>query len=412
MLNVLQALPWYNRRAVLFALDAAAAVFVCWIAYLLHPDETTFSTIVVWWMTLVVFWRNASDASRYFIHSHRHAVRLLLSTLCVSLIYFLVLRAPYSLVSLCVVSVGWLFCAGLTRGLFIYYRPAQRLLGAPAVLEQLRVDRKWVKIPTRDPDQVDYESFDGVVFDPLAEYNASWQRFFIRATWVGIPVFSLAELTEWLDGQVSTAFLKAVWVEQGFVLHRSYGYFKHSVDWLIALMISPLLCVLGVLIALVIRWSMGSPVLYGQPRVGLGGKIFTLYKFRTMILDAEKQGETQIGDPRITPFGHFLRRFRLDELPQVWNILRGEMSWVGPRPEWQHTAEQFAAQIPLYDLRHIVRPGITGWAQVHQGHTTGIDGNAQKLQYDIFYVKYCSIWLDLKIILKTIHIVFMGYGAV
>jgi lipopolysaccharide/colanic/teichoic acid biosynthesis glycosyltransferase len=120
---------------------------------------------------------------------------------------------------------------------------------------------------------------------------------------------------------------------------------------------------------------------------------------------------TQDRDPRITRLGHFLRKSRIDELPQIINILRGEMSWIGPRPEAVHLSEWYAKNIPFYRYRHLVRPGITGWAQVNQGHVTTLDDADLKLQYDFFYVKNFSLWLDILVLLRTVRVVTSGDGA-
>lgn len=114
---------------------------------------------------------------------------------------------------------------------------------------------------------------------------------------------------------------------------------------------------------------------------------------------------------RITPLGKLLRKLRLDELPQLWNVLRGEMALVGPRPEQKVLAEKYAEEIPSYMLRHVVRPGLTGWAQVHHGYAEGLEGTIEKLSYDLYYVKHCSFWLDLRILVRTLWVILTGFGA-
>ncbi|NBS24594.1 MAG: sugar transferase [Altererythrobacter sp.] len=160
-------------------------------------------------------------------------------------------------------------------------------------------------------------------------------------------------------------------------------------------------------------------MLFYQKRLGHRGEYFKMVKFRTMrersvedsddarLLDAV----TRDGDDRITRVGRFLRKTRLDELPQAWNILKGEMSWIGPRPEASELANWYEEQIPFYAYRHIVRPGITGWAQVNQGHVADVDEVRAKLRFDFYYIKNLSLWLDLLIALKTIRVVLGGIGA-
>jgi lipopolysaccharide/colanic/teichoic acid biosynthesis glycosyltransferase len=150
--------------------------------------------------------------------------------------------------------------------------------------------------------------------------------------------------------------------------------------------------------------------------MGFGERPFKIYKLRTM-REGSRTSETLEGqmtlpgDARITRFGYFLRKSRLDELPQIINILRGEMSWIGPRPEALKLSESYESTIPFYRYRHIVRPGISGWAQVNQGHVTSIEDIRLKLQYDFFYVKHFSLWLDILVLLRTIRVVFTGHGA-
>jgi lipopolysaccharide/colanic/teichoic acid biosynthesis glycosyltransferase len=162
-----------------------------------------------------------------------------------------------------------------------------------------------------------------------------------------------------------------------------------------------------------VRIDSPGPILYRQPRVGRGGKMFTLTKFRTMINDAEALGPqfTAYDDPRITRPGRFLRMSRLDELPQLWSVLRGELSLIGPRPERPVFVEEFSREIPFYDSRHLIRPGVTGWAQVNYGYADDQAETMEKLTYDLFYIKHSSFWLDLHIVGKSIWTVLTGFGA-
>jgi lipopolysaccharide/colanic/teichoic acid biosynthesis glycosyltransferase len=179
----------------------------------------------------------------------------------------------------------------------------------------------------------------------------------------------------------------------------------------LVLFLSPLALLAGLLVALAVYLDLGRPVLFAQERVGLGGRVFKAYKFRTM-RGAPREG-AYAGEEaeRITPLGRFLRRYRLDELPQLWNVLKGEMALVGPRPEQRILAETYAREIPLYALRHTVRPGLTGWAQVHQGYAEGKEETLVKLSYDLYYVRHLSFFLDLRILLRTIWVVLSGFQA-
>ena len=168
------------------------------------------------------------------------------------------------------------------------------------------------------------------------------------------------------------------------------------------------------LVILATKLDSLGPVLYRQKRVGLGGKIFYCYKFRTMRQDAEADtGATWAldNDPRITKVGKFLRMSRLDEIPQLWCVLRGDMSFVGPRPERPEFVEMLSKEIPFYGVRNAVRPGITGWAQVRYKYGNTLADAKEKLQYDLYYIKNMSLGLDLLIMFQTIKIVLLGRGA-
>ena len=162
------------------------------------------------------------------------------------------------------------------------------------------------------------------------------------------------------------------------------------------------------------RIAGGGPAFFRQMRLGEGGELFEILKFRTMVDSAESTGGAVWAsehDARITPIGHILRRTRLDELPQLWNVLRGEMSIVGPRPERPEFVDLLSTTVPFWTRRHLVKPGITGWAQIRRGYTADVDGTADKLGYDLYYLKYRSLLFDLAIATRTIGIVFTGSGS-
>ena len=169
-----------------------------------------------------------------------------------------------------------------------------------------------------------------------------------------------------------------------------------------------------ILSSLLIRLQDGGPVLYSQLRSGLGGKPYRVWKLRTMRVDAEPHGAQWVGkgDSRITPLGRVLRRTRLDELPQLWSVFKGEMSLIGPRPERPEFEQDLEHQIPHYRLRHLMRPGLSGWAQVNYPYGASVEDAANKLSYDLYYLRNFSFWLDLLILFKTIRLVFNAQGAV
>jgi len=232
----------------------------------------------------------------------------------------------------------------------------------------------------------------------------------------GIRFDHLASVYEEYTGKIAVENLRPSWLifSEGFRKNPLSLTFKRGFDILFSLVGLLLTFPIMGIVALGVRWSSPGPALYHQQRVGLNGKLFTVHKFRSMRQDAEKATgavwATQ-GDTRVTPFGRFLRRTRLDELPQFWNVIRGDMSFVGPRPERPEFVADLTTQIPFYGERHVVRPGLTGWAQVRHAYGSTVEDALQKLQYDLFYIKHMSIALDLFVVLETIKTVLVRRGS-
>jgi lipopolysaccharide/colanic/teichoic acid biosynthesis glycosyltransferase len=199
--------------------------------------------------------------------------------------------------------------------------------------------------------------------------------------------------------------------------NAGYIKLKQVLDWLMAAVALILLSPFALILALLIKLDSPGPVIFRQQRMGFRGVPFTMYKLRTMVdcaasaRAARDSAITLDGDQRITRLGRFLRRSRIDELPQLVNILRGEMSWIGPRPEAIALSRWYEGELPFYRYRHIVRPGITGWAQINQGHVSDIGDVHQKLHYDFYYIKNFSPWLDIVIVLRTVGTMISGFGA-
>lgn len=255
----------------------------------------------------------------------------------------------------------------------------------------------------------------GIVVDMKADLSPEWERFIADRALSGTPVYDAKQVFESLSGRVQVEHLS----ENTFSAlspNSIYASGKRHIDFLVAALAGVLVGPLLVLLAVAIRMESPGPALFRHRRIGYRGREFTVYKLRTM-REAKSGGEsleaqmTKDGDPRITRLGRFLRKTRIDELPQIINILRGEMSWIGPRPEAVKLSVWYESQIPFYRYRHLVRPGITGWAQVTQGHVTDLSDADLKLQYDFFYVKNFSLWLDILVVLRTIRVVFTGTGA-
>ncbi len=232
----------------------------------------------------------------------------------------------------------------------------------------------------------------------------------------GVQVTDLARFFERVHGRVLIESLKVSWLIYGDGYRQGWlrSFVKRSFDLCVAaafLVITlPIMAIVGTLIAV----ETHGPIIYRQDRVGRGGRKFTLLKFRSMGPDAEKDGKPSwaaVNDARVTRVGRFMRRTRIDELPQLINVLRGEMSFVGPRPERPEFVAMLTEQIPFYAVRHSVKPGITGWAQVRYSYGATVEQAINKLEYDLYYVKNHTLLLDLLILIDTVRVVMLGEGA-
>jgi lipopolysaccharide/colanic/teichoic acid biosynthesis glycosyltransferase len=229
-----------------------------------------------------------------------------------------------------------------------------------------------------------------------------------------MPVYSLEMFYEKFWGRVLLSLIGAKWpFEANFVLVQNsiYSSLKRMWDFSFALIALILLIPVLLVIALAILICDGAPVFYSQPRMGIYQQPFILYKFRTMRVGSD-QGDTYTreGDSRVTRLGAFLRKTRLDELPQLWNVLNGDMSVIGPRAEWVRLIAEYEKQIPYYHFRHLVRPGITGWAQVNYPYGASVDDTLQKLSFDLYYIRNFSMHLDAEVTLKTLYVILFGKG--
>ena len=240
-------------------------------------------------------------------------------------------------------------------------------------------------------------------------------RDLVRLRVQGIEIEDAHSALAALTGRVWLRTVRPSWFvfSTGFQRSKVTLVLKRIADLAFGLLGLVLLSPIMLLTAIAVRLDSKGPVLYRQERVGLTGKVFNLVKFRSMQTNAEagKGAQwAQIDDPRVTRVGRFIRKYRLDELPQFLNVIRGEMSFVGPRPERPCFVEQLREQIPFYDERHSVRPGITGWAQVEYTYTASVEDAFRKLEYDLFYLKNLSILFDFAILFRTVRVVLFGAG--
>jgi sugar transferase (PEP-CTERM system associated) len=232
----------------------------------------------------------------------------------------------------------------------------------------------------------------------------------------GIRVEDGTSILEKVTGKIEVDELHPSWLifGDGFHLTQRHWLVRRMISTLLALTLTILTLPLIPVIVLLIILTSPGPVLYRQKRVGLRGRIFDCFKFRTMKCDAEADsGPTWASDddPRITRFGKFLRRSRLDEIPQIWNVLRGDMAFVGPRPERPEFVAKLGQEIPYYNVRHAARPGITGWAQINYGYGSSVEEAKEKLRFDLYYIRNISVMLDLLIVFYTLRAVIIGRGV-
>lgn len=338
--------------------------------------------------------------------------------LLVGLILF-IFRLPYSVYYLSVSAIlGMLFCF-ISQ---VYLRAVTQItigyvpIGRCQNLIDIN-DVRWIKLtPCFEPASHERLPFHAVVAD-LAYKNlsAQWEQLLAETALKGTPVYNILQVRESLTGRLPIKHLYEN--NLGSLLpSQSYLLVKRLMDTLVILISAPIVISIALLIAIILKWQNRhnrESVLFTQQRIGQGGKLFTMYKFRSMVVSAEMNGAQMAtaDDMRVTKFGSFIRQTRLDELPQFVNVLKGDMSLIGPRPEQLDFVAKFNESVPFYRYRHIVKPGISGWAQVMHGYASDEDETKIKLEHDFFYIKNFSLTLDLLIVIKTIQTMVTGFGA-
>ncbi len=232
----------------------------------------------------------------------------------------------------------------------------------------------------------------------------------------GLQYYNYLEFYETYENKLPVSHLSPKWFLQntGFeIYHNNFNLkTKRLLDLIFALLIGAMTAPLMLISALIVKLESKGPIFFIQERIGEGNRKFNIVKFRSMTTDAEKDGPkwASKNDNRVTRWGKIMRATRIDELPQLWNVLRGEMSFVGPRPEREFFIQQLEKEIPYYNLRHTVKPGLTGWAQVMYPYGASVEDAYRKLQYDLYYIKHHDILFDMKVLLKTVTIVIFGKG--
>lgn len=254
---------------------------------------------------------------------------------------------------------------------------------------------------------------EGIVLKDISILDGETAKRLAIGLFKGLKIYSFAELYASITGKIPLeSFMPELFrADSGKLI---YSGLKRSFEYILCLLLLIPFFIAGLIISLFIIIDDGLPVFFIQDRVGYKGKIFRLIKFRTMKKNAEANGAAfaSNNDHRITRVGKLIRKFRLDELPQILNVIKGDMSLIGPRPEQIPFARKFENEIPFYSLRYNNKPGLTGWAQIHSGYAANNDQTREKLEYDLYYIFNQSVTLDLIIIFKTIKIILTGYGAI
>jgi lipopolysaccharide/colanic/teichoic acid biosynthesis glycosyltransferase len=260
---------------------------------------------------------------------------------------------------------------------------------------------------------LDRDDFIGIVVDSNEALPAEWQQFIAEQLSQDMPVMDSVTAYESVTGKSPLDHYGEL-ASHELLPSQAYLTAKRLIESCIILATAPITVPFVLTVAIAVKIESKGPAFFVQRRVGKGGREFSMYKIRSMYINSvvcSAEATTEENDPRITKIGRVIRKFRIDELPQFINVLRGEMALIGPRAEAASSAEELQKEIPLFHYRHIVRPGITGWAQVTQGYASGVEGTREKLAHDFYYVKNLSIWLDLDIVIKTLKTMLTGFGA-
>jgi lipopolysaccharide/colanic/teichoic acid biosynthesis glycosyltransferase len=408
-----------SRKRFQIASALVVAVLIPWLFRSLLPEKqfaaAAANTLIANAVSVAIaFWMRFSVETYPGIRRSYVILPSALTGHGLVLVWFLMTRFPYDRLALVLgflLHISWLYFLyvyGETRG-------ARQIAVVPfgRVESLFRIEGVvWHKLGR--PNLREARHCDAIVADFSSELPDEWESFLADAALAGRIVFQHKQLAESLTGRVELEHLS----ENSFgSLVPAMGYFhlKTLIDVAFAVAVLPFLLPIMAVIAIAIRLDSPGPVLFRQKRVGYAGKSIIAYKFRSMRpctdLDDRSAAMTKDDDDRITDVGRVIRKLRLDELPQIWNVLKLQMSWIGPRPEAEILSTWYTNEIPFYRYRHVVKPGISGWAQVNQGHVAEVQQVHRKLQYDFYYIKYFSPWLDLLIFVRTIKTMLTGFGS-
>ena len=413
---------WYERillNSVIGHLTALATIilgaqFISYQAWVQNDNQSiTLGLLGLCYLIGVYLSKNVAKFAGGKALSHILGTSLLAISLVVMVV--LLVRIGYARSSLiigCILLITVQLLGVLISRRFRKLKVA--IVPTPGIDGLLPRNAKNLEFRTLEKPELGDTRFDGIVVDMDAELGGDWIRFISHCNISGTPVFNARKVTETLDGKVNLATLQSTDLAN-LQPHPVYLAAKRAFDIFIALAVAPLLIPICIVVAILIRLDSPGAAIFVQQRIGKGNTVFSMYKFRSMRPLEEDNAAPQFADQdahRITRLGAFIRKFRIDELPQFLNVFKGDMSLIGPRPEQPGFVEQFEKEVPYYSYRHIVRPGITGWAQVNHGYAADTESTKEKVEHDFYYIKHLSPGLDFLIVIRTVRTIFTGFGAI
>lgn len=405
-----------QRSNLLLSLSAADLLSATLIGLALAAPlirENAWLNAFIWIMSCWTAWALTRPTRRLLVTDHySRAVMAPLLAFVLSLAVVSFAHQNHDLRFLLLSTLAWMVALLVARFFTRRYMPPVVIGVLNNVKQPLSSSDRVRYTRLTDTDRPAWNDVDALLIDPTASLRPEWVALLMHAHAAGVPTWTPAALDEEITGRVSLEYLRGQHLDPGEFQSQYIGV-KRVLETLGVILLLPVLLPIMGIVALLVLIDTGRPILFWQDRVGMNGTTFRIVKFRTMRRDSERHGAqfAANGDARVTRLGKWLRKFRLDELPQFWNVLRGDMSVIGPRPEQEAFVQQFNRDIPLYPMRHWVRPGITGWAQVTHGYASGKDETFEKLRHDVYYIKHFSFWLDVRIVVKTIWTILTGFGA-
>ena len=305
--------------------------------------------------------------------------------------------------------IFWVLIGYTAQSILAGYFTKLKLIAIPSEKVLRLADR--LKVQVAELDTIGGKQFNAMAFDSGATHSAAWNHFLSLASLKGFRLIDISQLYEERLGRVYYRDISYIFRSASGQNQPVYQPFKTCVEYILVLVTMPLWLAILLFAMLAVKLDDGGSIFFNQQRMGKFGKEFTMFKIRSMREVTEMPSQPTLGDDdRVTRVGRILRKYRIDEIPQLFNVLRGDMALIGPRADWR-LAEQFFDDLTVYHLRHLVRPGITGWAQVRQGYVSTAEANREKLEYDLYYVKHMGPVLDLLILVRTVGILISGFGA-